>query len=235
MSKTARIVVVQAGRPPEDFDRRLGEQADWFRHALDHSAEEISVVRPFVGDDLPKRGSFGAAIITGSWSMVTELADWSERTAAWIRDVVTSEARILGVCFGHQLMAHALGGRVDYHPRGSELGRKEIRLTPAAAADPLLGGLPGNFEVFLAHQQSVLDLPAGAAVLAGSEHDPHQIIRYRPNALSTQFHPEFTPALMRACMDRELAATGDDQRPQDHEPLTIPRQLLNAFCLAKVA
>lgn len=235
MSQAAGIVVVQAGRPPEDFDRRLGEQADWFRNALDDRGEEISVIRPLDGDALPERGSFAAAIITGSWSMVTELADWSERTAAWIRNVVTSEARILGVCFGHQLMAHALGGRVDYHPRGSELGRKEIRLTPAAAADPLLGGLPESFDVFLAHRQSVLDLPAGATVLAGSEHDPHQIIRYRPNALSTQFHPEFTPALMRACLNRAQAANGDYPPPQDHEPLTIPKQLLNTFCQAKVA
>lgn len=74
--------------------------------------------------------------------MVTERADWSERTAGWIRNAMDAELPLFGVCYGHQLMAHALGGRVDYLPGGREIGTLPIALTPQGANDPFSAKLP---------------------------------------------------------------------------------------------
>lgn len=66
--------------------------------------------------------ALSAALLSGSWAMVTDRADWSERTAAWVRGAVADGLPLLGVCYGHQLMSYALGGNVGDNPAGWERG-----------------------------------------------------------------------------------------------------------------
>jgi GMP synthase (glutamine-hydrolysing) len=73
-------------------------------------AQKISVARVYAGEPLPAPDNATIAVITGSWDMVTERLPWSEMTAAWIREAMAIEMPLFGVCYGHQLMAHALGG-----------------------------------------------------------------------------------------------------------------------------
>lgn len=162
---------------------------------------QIQVVRPFEGEALPEASRIRAAVITGSWSMVTNRESWSEQTADWIREATENGTPLLGVCYGHQLMADALGGKVDYHPKGPEIGIKTVELLPAGFDDPLFAGLPSHFQAHLSHRQAVLAPPAGATVLARSSHDDNQVLRYGPRSWSVQFHPEFTPAIMAACIE----------------------------------
>ncbi|HED3192659.1 TPA: glutamine amidotransferase, partial [Klebsiella pneumoniae] len=154
-----------------------------------------------------------------SWAMVTDRLAWSERTADWIRQAVAIDMPLFGVCYGHQLMAHALGGEVAYHPGGRESGSQTITLSPWGVDDPLLSGLPATFPAHLSHLQTVTRLPEGATVLAASAHDPHQIVRYGPHAVSTQFHPEFTAPIARSLIrhrEAVLQAEGiDAQRLHD--------------------
>lgn len=201
---TKPLLIVQMGQPPDDISRQFGDQPNWFRQALGaEHASTIDIVRPFDGDPLPDLHSIAGAIITGSWAMVTDRADWSERTAGWVRGMIAAERPLLGVCYGHQLMAHALGGTVDYHPQGREVGRFRVTLGNAAKDDVFFADLPADFDAFLTHEQSVLVPPPGATVLGRSAHDAHQILRYGPRALSVQFHPEFTAPLMVACIARK--------------------------------
>jgi GMP synthase (glutamine-hydrolysing) len=132
---------------------------------------------------------------------VTDQLDWSEATADWIRRAMTIQQPLFGVCYGHQLMAYAMGGTVGYHPKGIEIGCLPVRLLPSATQDALVGCLPSHFDAHLTHMQSVLVPPPDAVVFASSVHDPHQILRYGPCAISTQFHPEFSPRIMNACVD----------------------------------
>ncbi len=195
MPEQLPLLLVQMGHPPEDVRTAVGEQPQWFSAALGEPGP-VRVVCPFAGERLPATGTFRAAVITGSWAMVTDHAPWSEQTAEWTREAVLAGVPVLGVCYGHQLMAYALGGVVDYHPQGSEVGQIAVVLNAAAQHDPLLHDLPGTFDSFLSHEQSVIVPPPGAVVLGASSHDPHQIIRYSPTALSVQFHPEFTAPVM---------------------------------------
>lgn len=195
MSDQLPLLLVQMGHPPADIRAAVGEQPQWFRAALG-DAGPVRVVCPFAGETLPAAGTFRAAVITGSWAMVTDHEEWSDRTAEWTREMVRAGVPVLGVCYGHQLMAWALGGEVDYHPQGSEVGQLAVSLNAAGRCDPLLQGLPDTFDVFLSHEQSVITPPPGAVVLGASSHDAHQIMRYSPTALSVQFHPEFVAPVM---------------------------------------
>ncbi|MFU2052350.1 glutamine amidotransferase [Bordetella hinzii] len=198
------LLIVQLGRPPEDVVRHAGEQAAWF--AAELAGQPLAVVRPHEGQDLPEAGSFRGAILSGAWEMVTDRLDWSERTAAWLRGIIAAGKPVLGVCYGHQLMAHALGGVVDYHPDGPEMGTQRVHCLPGAADDALLSALPPQFDAQLTHEQSVLRPPPGAVTLGRSAHDARQILRYGPRAWSLQFHPEITPSLLHYCIARRREA-----------------------------
>lgn len=149
--------------------------------------------------------------------MVTDEPDWSENLAAWIRDRYQTPMPLLGICYGHQLMAHALGGRVDYHPLGAEVGYLPIHLSEQAHEHELLTHLPMQFPALLTHQQSVLSLPDHVQVLGSSAHDPYQILRYGPAQWSIQFHPEFFAGLLRYCVLRKA----ESWRAQGIDPKTL--------------
>jgi GMP synthase (glutamine-hydrolysing) len=102
---------------------------------------------------------------------------------------------VLGICYGHQLLAHGLGGEVGRNPRGREIGTVAVEV--ADPRDRLLAGLPTRLTVQVTHRESVLRLPDGAARLAGNPADPHQAFRFGERAWGVQFHPEFDADVMR--------------------------------------
>lgn len=194
------LLLIQTGETPDVVRAEFGGFADWFREAMRLQAAQMRVVRVDQGQVLPDPREVPGAVITGSAAMVTERADWSERTAAWIRGAMRAQTPMFGVCYGHQLMAHALGGEVGWLPNGREIGTYAIACKPRIDAD-WMEGLPASFPAHTSHRQSVLAPPPGAEILARSERDPHQLLRYGPHALSTQFHPEFSAACMHAYID----------------------------------
>lgn len=222
------LLIIHTGQPPEPVLRAYGNQPAWFAQALAGITSQISVVRPFQDEALPDPKTVDLALITGSWSMVSHREAWSERTAGWLRTAIDVDTPLLGICYGHQLIAHALGGEVDDHPDGTEMGVQEIELLPAAADEPLLNNLPPRFDALLAHRQTVLSLPPGALALARSPHDPHQIVRYGPQALSFQFHPEMWPELMAGCVacSQALNDKAKQQVLDGLRPTPTARQLL---------
>ncbi len=145
--------------------------------------------------------------------MVTEHQDWSERTARWLAAAVEKGIPILGICYGHQLLAYALGGEVGDNPKGREFGTIEVHVTDSAREDALLGGLPTPITVHVSHTQSVLRLPAQARRLAYSERESNQAFAIGACAWGVQFHPEFDAAIVREYVHShrdELSAEGQD-------------------------
>jgi GMP synthase (glutamine-hydrolysing) len=211
------LLIIRTGRAPEVISARHGDFPRWFRLGLRLPAPHVRVIDVEQGDRLPDPGECAGAVITGSASMVTERLPWSERTAGWIRDAMDVDLPLLGVCYGHQLMSHALGGRVDYLPGGREMGTVSLTTATEHAGGDMLGSsLPGSFHAHATHEQSVMDLPAGAVALARSERDPHHLVRYGKHAISTQFHPEFSAEVMRAYIRRKHDVLRDEgQAPDD--------------------
>lgn len=191
------IAILLTGHAPDALRTRLGDFDHWFRLALDLPARQVRVIDVGAGQALPGPDELAGAAISGSGAMVTERLPWSENLAGWIRQALDAQLPLFGVCYGHQLMAHALGGRVGDLSDGREMGTQDIEVLPAGADDPLLRGLPACFPAHTTHMQGVLETPPGTRVLARSARDPHQILRYSAHAVSCQFHPEFSVAAMR--------------------------------------
>lgn len=195
-----RFLIIETGQPVDSM-RRHGRFPHWIRVAAGLSADQTSAVNVEAGEPLPDHVSNGEAltgvIVTGSSSMVTDRHPWSERTADWLRDRLESGMPVLGICYGHQLLAHTLGGEVDYNPQGREMGTVAVDMHPHAGEDPLFGPLPARFQVQVSHLQSVLRPPTGAMVLARSDQDACQAFRWRDHAWGLQFHPEFSVDHMR--------------------------------------
>ncbi len=201
------LLLIQTGDAPEPIRARHGGFADWFRAAMRVDSAQMRVVRVDAGEALPAPREVAGAVITGSAAMVTDRAGWSERTADWIRQALDAQTPLFGVCYGHQLMTHALGGEVGWLPAGREIGTQEITLAVDGgdSAPAWMEGLPAIFPAQTTHRQAVLAPPEGAVVLAHSQRDPYQVLRYAPQAVSAQFHPEFTPDHMRAYISARAA------------------------------
>jgi GMP synthase (glutamine-hydrolysing) len=176
-----------------------GDELAWFSGASGVAPDRIRSVRVWQDEPLPDPREAAAVIVTGAIDMVTDGHAWIARTADWLRTAIAAETPVLGVCFGHQLLAHALGGTVGDNPRGAAFGAVEVSLTDAGRADPLFGVLPARSEMMVFHWQSVLAMPVGA--LATAAHDPFHAARFGPMAWGTQFHPEFDAAIMAGSYD----------------------------------
>jgi GMP synthase (glutamine-hydrolysing) len=192
------LLVVQPGTKLPTLAGVAGDFGDWIADRMGVAPGRFHRVRPHRGEPLPDPGRYRAVVVTGSSAMVTDPDDWIGACAHWMRETVSRHIPVLGICFGHQLLARTLGGQVDNNPRGIEVGTAVLRLTGDAASDPLLGPVadPARFQV--SHRQSVLRLPPGARLLAATALDPHHAFAVQGNAWGLQFHPEFDERVVRA-------------------------------------
>lgn len=182
--------------------------------AVERALDVIDVTRDRPLPGLEQiRQRYAGIIITGSPAMVSHRLSWSENAAAWIHHAHQHGIPMLGVCFGHQLIAHALGGRVGTNPAGRHIGTAELTLTRSGQHDPLLSSLNDDGGVHVTHLERVLEPPPGTTVLATVAADPHHALRYSEASWGVQFHPEFTTAICHAYVNArtpEIAREGLD-------------------------
>ncbi len=203
------IVILKMGGTIPTLARLHGDFDDWIRQGLGVAPERTRVVNLSGGDPLPDYDEPAGVLLTGSHAMVTQRRPWSVRTAEWLPGLIEREVPLLAICYGHQLLAEALGGRVGDNPNGREFGTVPLTLAAEAADDPLLGGLSNPVRMHVCHHQSVLDLPPGARPLAATAKEPHQAFRVGRCAWGVQFHPEFDREAIVAYIQaqRELLET----------------------------
>jgi GMP synthase (glutamine-hydrolysing) len=227
------FLILETGTPIVSL-RRHGCFGHWIRVAAGLPGRQTRHLRVVDGAPLPEAGEFAGVLVTGSGAMVTERLDWSERTAAWLRDAAQAGHALFGICYGHQLLAHALGGTVDWNPRGREMGTVPLSLAPGAGRDPLFSGLPATIHAHTTHLQTVLAPPPDAQVLATSARDDCQAFRWGEATWGVQFHPEFNTGVMRgyiAARSDALREEGSCHRRmlQDVRPAPQARRVLRRF------
>lgn len=210
------LVIVKLGSTFEALRAQQGSDFEhWIADGLGEHALPLLVIDPRRGDALPDPAGVSGVVVTGSHAMVSHREPWSEATAVWLAQLVARDTPVLGICYGHQLLAHALGGEAGDHPEGAEVGTVTVALNEAAATDLLLQGLPARFPAHAVHWQSALRLPEGAVLLAGNEHEPVHAFRFGKHAWGVQFHPEFDADAMRGYIEMlagELASMGADPK-----------------------
>lgn len=208
-----KLIIVKAGNTFSDLVSSYGDFEHWIQAGTGHTSNAVLVIDPRKESDMPELAEIAGVVISGSRAMVTDRHTWSEALKAWIRDLFREEVPMLGICYGHQLIADALGGEVDYHPRGVEVGTVTVRRTEQAMDDELFHDLPPQFPVQVIHWQCVRQLPAGATLLAGNGFDPHHAFRMGKCTWGVQFHPEFSSNIMYEYICRlgpELTDSGKD-------------------------
>lgn len=190
------ILIVKLGSTFASLAASRGDFEDWIRTGLAVPPESVQVVDARC-QSLPDPGSLAGVVLTGSHVMVTEHLPWSEATARWTAQAVGQAVPVLGICYGHQLLAYALGGEVGPNSAGREFGTVELTLSAAAGEDSLFGDAPSRMLGNACHAQSVLKLPPGARCLASSRRDGCQAFAVGRQTWGVQFHPEFDGHVMR--------------------------------------
>lgn len=198
MPSTHVLIVDAVEYTAEEAPLYLGGPPHWFRTALSGMAGwDFSAVGASDPTLAERAQAVDAIILSGSphdaWSDEPEALAYLRLVQAWLE----AGRPLFGVCHGHQVMARAAGAHVNRNPAGWELGLAEISLTPAGLSSPLFAD-PTESRLFLeSHQDAVLTVPRNATLLGGNAHTPVQALAYGPHQFSVQFHPEFTPEILR--------------------------------------
>ncbi len=188
-----KIAVLEPGAPPPALLPRFGGYGGMVAAMLGEGfAVEMFDIR---AGEWPKAEGWDGYVITGSSSGVYDPDPWIPELKTWVQCTAGS-APMIGICFGHQLMAEAFGGKVVKSPKGWGVGLHTYDLNTAAPwmpKDALSMALP------VSHQDQVVEVGVGTEVLGGSAFCPFGFLAWPDlKAVSLQPHPEFDPAYAEA-------------------------------------
>jgi GMP synthase (glutamine-hydrolysing) len=220
------VCIYVCGAPPPPVAAERGVFADWFRRLLSAHPVDAAVVDARTETRAPEPSAFAGIVLTGSPASVAEPEPWMDAAIELVRDARRTGTPVLGVCFGHQIVAAALGGAVVVNPLGWEVGTRSIELTGEGRADPLFAGLGPMVRVNFSHRD-VVDpdsLPAGCAVLARNQKNGAQAFAAGDAVRCVQFHPEFDGATTRAYLRTRhdvLAAHAAERGAPDEHPAVL--------------
>ena len=203
-----QITLIKTGGTIPEIKQQHGDFEDWFTAGM--GVIGVQQVDVFRNQSLPELEETAGIVITGSAAMVSHQEDWSEETAEWLKQAVDAGLPVLGVCYGHQLLAHALGGKVGPNPNGRQIGTVTTKSLEASMSDPLLGHLPLQYLSQASHSESVLELPPNAQRLATSPLDDNFAIRFSENTWGVQYHPEFSGPIMAKYINYRSAALREE-------------------------
>ena len=207
-----RMMILSAGSTMPDIAERRGDYDRWIRETTGDAWTGRWAIHDVRTDaPLPGPRDADAFVITGSSSSVTERTPWMLRAEALVRGIERARGPLLGICFGHQMIAQALGGEVKKNPRGREIGTVRVQ---RLLDDPLFAGLPRSFDMNATHVDAVVELPPHAEVLATTSLDPVAAFRVGDRVKAVQFHPEFDADVMRGY----LRARTDKVREEGLDP-----------------
>lgn len=191
------IYILKTGETFPSTKEKYGDFNNWVVNFTGKSAKNIKTIEILKDQKLPNLNSASGFIITGSHAMVSQELSWSLNLEKYIQKISQKDIPLLGICYGHQLIAKALGGKSGFNKKGKEIGRRKIKRSNISYQDPLLQNFPKQFYAFETHYQTVVKLPKKAIILASNYKENHQAVRFDKKIWGVQFHPEFDKDIMK--------------------------------------
>ena len=197
-----KLAILETGRPPGDLADRFGDYPAMLA-ALVGEGFEIETFDVQAGE-LPDPDAHDAVLITGSPAGVYDNYPWIAPLMAFIR--AAKDSKMVGVCFGHQVMSEALGGQVEKSEKGWGAGLHHYNILHA---EPWLDGAR-EIAIPASHQDQVVIQPPNTDVVAASDFTPFAGLAWTDRtAISFQFHPEFSPGFAKALIEKRFDVVPD--------------------------
>ena len=202
------MAVLQTGRSIEDTRGKHGDYDDMCKAMLYRSPDEADTFAVLDNEFPNEITDYDVVVITGSSHGVYENHSWIPRLESEVRRAYREGVKLVGVCFGHQLIAQALGGVVEKSDRGFGVGVMDYQLVDKT-------GRQTNIALYAWHQDQVITPPPDAEVIASSDFCEFAGLRYGNKALSFQAHPEFTKEYMNDLAEARRGGVISDEMGEE--------------------
>lgn len=216
----ARITIIETGLVPREHRERHGSFPDMFERMVrtEDPAATVEIISIPNGDALPHPRQLEAVLITGAAAGVYDGLEWIAPLEDFVRAAYANKTPMVGVCFGHQLIAQALGGTVRKSEKGWGIGRHVYQVLPEN------GVVDGDAVAIAAsHQDQVIEPPDDALTILSSDFTPHAGLLYANGAtLTVQPHPEFDVEFAQVCCELRDGKVPEDVVAKAKDSLTQP-------------
>lgn len=191
-----RIAILETGHPPEHLKDNFDDYPARFRALLGEGVPttRFNVQTGHLPDD---PSAFQGAIVTGSAAGVYDDLPWIPQLVDWLK-AARGQTRLVGICFGHQVLAHAFGGVVEKSHKGWGVG---LHRYDVQATEPWMHPRARTIAIPVSHQDQVVAVSPDARVLASSAFTPYAGLAWGEDAISFQCHPEFQPEYAAALIE----------------------------------
>jgi GMP synthase (glutamine-hydrolysing) len=188
------FLIIKAGISFVEIINEIGDFDIFTIDAFPNKPQNVKVLNAYELPDYPNVEDLYGVVITGAHENTTDNTTWMMNLKEWIKNVSVSDIPMLGICFGHQIIAEALGGTVGFNKQGGEFGVVDVNINNNTSC---FVQLPSKINVFASHYQSVLELPNGATSIAYNTIEPNHFVHYCNNVWGLQFHPEFNEFIIK--------------------------------------
>lgn len=217
MGGVIRIGLLRMAELPDPALRVAGPMVGLYQKLFAPRTVEILDVPVHEGATPESLDDCDGWFISGSPASVYEDLDWIRTGEEIVRAALAEERPLVGICFGHQLIAQALGGRVEKAAVGWGIGAQRYETVEPL---PYLDG--DSLTLLASHQDQVVEVPAGATVWSTSDYCPVAGLTIGERMLTVQGHPEYSPALVSALYDSRRDRIGDAAVDAAQATLTNP-------------
>lgn len=225
-----RLGVLIADNIDTEQASEFGDFPEMFADLLNISSDNIKVVEYDIRkkqypDDI---NEVDAYLLTGSRAGVYDNLDWFPELAEFIKVLHAKEKKLIGICFGHQFIAHTLGGHAEKSSKGWGVGAYSVQVQ---SDNSITSDDVKDFTIISCHQDQVIKPAIGAQVIAGNDFCPNAVCVVGDHILTFQGHPEFTKGFSKAFIEDERHIYGDEKSDEAIASLDQPldRQLISSW------
>jgi len=195
-----KIALLQCDHVAEALQPAHGDIPDLFKNLFDRVAPEVSldVFNVTIGEYPDSVNDYDGFISSGARYSVYDNDLWILRFKEFVRELYDHNRKFVGICFGHQMMAEALGGKCEKSDQGWGVGIKAVKIHQKM---PWMQPELDSYRMIVSHADQVIKIPENSVVLGGNSHCPCSIYTVGDNFLGIQAHPEFTVAFEKDIMD----------------------------------